>query len=260
MLPEREITVILKKFGPRILQYLTEVGYFDQEGPYNPADLTQRRAMLKYLKASKAKNVEVWQVVERTLLPELEGTGQAFIEAYNLKPVINVSDIATEYFEKRGGQAIKKMTQTDQKKLINFIQANSMKNERVLARQMVLHEPNLSSIVDNSQSRARTIIRTERGRAIRGGSQSFAEGAGAKWKIWHTVGDSRVRKSHQALEGKKMLIGGEFPDKISKTTTIYSVFPSEKAINCRCWLEYGFTDDVVSGPAPSTTTLEALYA
>ena len=260
MLPEVEINHILQKFGPKILAYLKSVGYFDVEGAYQPTDMISKQAMTKYLAASKVKNTAVWAVMEKTLLPELEGTGAAFIEAYGLIDSIPVKKIATDYIKERGGYAIKRMTQTDQKRLTAFIWNNAGLNERVLGP-MILKEPNLASLVDGSGARARTIVRTEKGRATRAGSQEFAGNAGATTKTWHTVGDGRVRSWHQALEGKKVKIDGTFPDRLSKNGPIIQVqFPAEASINCRCWLEYGFNAEVASNPEPDMSTLEELYA
>ena len=164
MLPDREIATILKKFGPEILQYLKTVGFFALEGPYEPLDLFDKRAMDAYKRASALKNREVWSVLERWLFPEMVDFGTAFIATYGLIKPPNVREIATDYIKERGGFLIRRMTQTDQKRLTAFIWQNSMKNERPLARQ-ILKEPNLVSIV--AGHRPETIIRTERGRAIR---------------------------------------------------------------------------------------------
>jgi len=262
-LPDRAIHEILQKFGPDILHLLKANGFDDLGGPYDPSamelQIRSSAAWKRYQKASTLKNREVWQVVEKFLLPELEGTGEAFIAAYGLKPVINVEDISLRYMRVHSGELIKQMTQTDKKKLMDFVWSNSSKNERVLARQ-ILKEPNLTSIVDNSRQRTQTIVRTERARAARGGAHGFAKNAGATTATWHTVGDSRVRKSHRALNGITVKMGGEFADKISKTTTIYQQFPAEKEVNCRCWLEYGFDADIADTPHPSIEKLEALYS
>ena len=251
MLPERAIQAIMQKFGPRILEYLKQIGYFDLEGSYSPAEVVNAQAMSKYIRAAKSKNTEVWRVVEKVLLLELEGTGAAFIEAYGLKEVVNVKEIATDYIEHRGLEAVKLMTKTDKSKLLNFIWSNSEKNERVLARE-ILKEPNLSSIVDNSGFRARRIIRTERARGIRSGMQNFANVSGATYKEWRTVGDSRVRNSHRALNGTKIAIDEDFPSE--------GPYPGAVSVNCRCFLLYSFDKDIVDNPAPSMKTLEDLYA
>ena len=258
-LPDRDIQAILKKFGPQIIKYLESVGYFDMEGPYEPTDVLDVRAMQTYLTASKAKNSEVWGALEKYLLPEMVGKGEAFIEIYGLKKVVNVNDIATDYIKERGGDTIKLMTKTDKRKLTNYIWMNSEKNERPLARQ-ILKEPNLSSIVDNSGARTRTIIRTERGRAIRGAAYETAKEAGATTKTWWTVGDARVRPSHRALHGKTIEIQGEYANIISKSKTVMEEFPAEKDANCRCWLEFGFEPYLVDRRNPDVNKLKDLYA
>jgi hypothetical protein len=252
MLPDKEINTILQKFGPQITKYLQSIGYFSTEGPYEPLDIMDQVAMRKFLAASKAKNQEVWSVLEKWLLPEMVGNGEKFIATYGLKTqAIPVREIATEYIDKRGGELIKNMVLTDKRKLTNYIWQNSSMNERPLARQ-ILKEPNLAGIVDNSGFRTRTIIRTERGRAIRGGAQGFAGEAGATTKIWHTVGDSRVRPSHRALNGTKIKIDEYFDGE--------GPYPGAVSINCRCWLEYGFDKDVATTQSPSDDTLSELYA
>jgi hypothetical protein len=249
MLPEYEINVILKKFGPRIVQYLDDVGYFDVEGPYNPIDLTQRRSMMKYLKASKAKNTEVWDVVEKYLVPELEGKGEAFIDLYGLKPVINVQEIAADYMDSRGGELIKQMTRTDQKRLTNFIQNNASKNERVLARD-VLREPDLANIVGGH--RPATIIRTERNHAVGASTREVAARAGATTHTRYEVMDERTRESHIPLNKETQ----PFDEPYSNG----EMYPGEIDPNCRGWETFGFDKEVASNPDVSASALEELYA
>jgi hypothetical protein len=252
MLPDKEINAILQKFGPQITKYLQSIGYFSMEGPYEPIDIMDQVAMRKYLVASKAKNKEVWSILEKWLLPEMVGNGEKFIQVYGLKKqAIPVREIATEYIDNRGGELIKRMVQTDKRKLTNYIWQNSSMNERPLARQ-ILKEPNLATIVDNSGFRTRTIIRTERGRAIRGGAQGFAGNAGATTKTWHTVGDVRVRPSHRNLSGTKIKIDEDFDGE--------GPYPGSTSINCRCWLEYGFDKVIADHPHPSEAALSELYA
>jgi SPP1 gp7 family putative phage head morphogenesis protein len=228
-LPEYVIQDILKKFGPKIKAYLEAVGFFDVEGTYGPMDLIQPGPMQKYVLASKAKNKAVWEFLEGTLLKEMELSSAEFASAYGLTEVWNVGDIAEKYFRPRVGTAIKLMTSTDKKLLTNFIFSNSGMNERPLAR-AILKQPSLSSIVDNSGFRARRIIRTERHRMTWGSSLEFAKGAGSQTKEWRTVGDSRTRPVHRALNGEIVGIQEAFSNGLQ--------YPSEP--NCRCHLVYGF--------------------
>jgi SPP1 gp7 family putative phage head morphogenesis protein len=248
MLPDKEIQRILTKFGPEIRTYLESVGFFDLEGPYNPVDLLDKRAMARYLKASTAKNRAVWAVLEKWLFPEIVNFGEDFIAAYALKKVVNVHDIATDYMKVRGGELIRGMVATDKKRLTAFIWNNAQKNERPLAR-MILKEPNLSSIV--SPARAKIIVRTERGRAVRSGSQSIAIGSGAKEKTWVTAGDRRVRPSHRSLNGTTWSIEEDIPGE--------GQYPGQTSINCRCHLQYGFDTKRSDYANPSMSALEELY-
>jgi hypothetical protein len=253
MLPDKEIHTILQKFGPQIAKYLQSIGYFDlPDGPYQPVDIMDQVAMRKYLAASKAKNKEVWSILEKWLLPEMVGNGEKFIAVYGLKKqAIPVREIATEYIDKRGGELIKRMTRTDQKKLTAYIWQNSMKNERPLSRQ-ILKEPNLSGIVDNSGVRTRTIIRTERGRAIRSGARSISLDAGAKSRIRHEVGDIRTRKTHFKMMGEEVQMADPYSNG--------EMYPGETEINCRGWDEFNFSAKVADHPRPSTAALSELYA
>lgn len=249
MLPDREIATILKKFGPDIEAYLKTVGFFDIEGPYTTTDLLNPRAMATYKKASLAKNREVWTALEKWLFPEMVDFSKDFIKVYGLKPPINVEKMATEYIEKRGGELIKKMTQTDQKKLVNYINANSMKNERPLARQ-IAKEPGLASLV--SGHRTATIIRTERNHAVGDSAYQMASKAGATFKIRHEVGDHRTRPSHRKMMGEKV--------KFDEPYSNGEMFPGENDINCRGFSEYSFDKAVADHPHPSIATLQDLYA
>jgi len=249
MLPDREINTILQKFGPQITKYLQSVGYFDGEGPYEPTDLLNKAAMDKYLRASTLKNREVWDAVEKWLFPELVDFGKDFIRVYGLKPAINVQDIATTFMQKEGGLLIKRMTQTDKTKLTQFIWANSEKNERVLARQ-ILKEPNLVSIVQGH--RTATIIRTERNHAVGSSAYQIAQKADATTKTRHEVGDNRTRRSHLAMMGEEVPIDQPYSNG--------EMYPGETDINCRGYSEYNFTKKVADHPHPSEAALAELYS
>jgi hypothetical protein len=244
-LPEYTIRNILAKFGPEIKAYLESVGFWDLEGTFTPTDLVQAGPMKKYVLASKAKNMAIWEFLEATLLNEMELSSVEFAAAYGLKEVWNVSDIADAYFKPRAGALIKGMTATDKKRLMSFIWQNSGKNERPLSR-MVLKEPNLSSIVDLTGARARTIIRSERHRSAWGSSLEFAKAAKGNSAEWVTVGDSRVRNSHQAQNGVIVALGYAFPNG--------ETYPGEHDMNCRCYLNYLFDETTRTAIKAGTKT------
>lgn len=249
MLPEHVIAEILKKFGPQILKFLNDVNFFEISGEYEPTDIFDRAAMAEYIKASKAKNAEVWEVLEKYLLPEMADKGAKFIQIYGLKKPVSVNDIATDYMKRRGSELIEKMTKTDKQKLTNFIWLNSSKNERPLARQ-ILKEPHLGYIV--SGHRAATITRTERGRASRSGAQAIADKAGYTYRIRHEVGDHRTRPSHRAIMGEEAAADEPYSNG--------EMYPGEKDINCRGWEEFKFDPRVADTPSPSDAALEELYS
>lgn len=249
MLPDRNIKTILQKFGPEISAYLKSIGYFDLAGPYSPPDIMDQAAMRRYIRASTTKNRRVWAELEKWLFPEMVDFGTAFVATYGLKKVVNVHAIATDYMKLRGGELIRGMTITDKKRLTAFIWNNAQKNERPLARQ-ILKEPNLSSIV--SPARAKIIVRTERGRAVRSSSQTIAIGSGAKEKTWVTAGDKRVRPSHRKLNSTTWSIEEDIPGE--------GQYPGQISINCRCHLQYGFEARRADYIAPSDSVLQELYS
>lgn len=247
-LPDQAITEILAKFGPEISAYLRSVGFFDVSGPYKPTDMLNRAAMNKYIKASTEKNREIWAVLEKWLFPEMLDFGAAFIATYGLIKPPSVRVITMEYMATHGGELIKAMTQTDKKRLINFIWQNSTRNERPLARQ-ILKEPYLSQIV--SGHRAETVIRTERGRAIRSSASNIAKNAGATYHTRREIMDGRTRPSHRAMNGEKRPIDEAYSNG--------EMYPGQHDINCRGWDEFNFDQDDARNPHPDDAKLVELY-
>lgn len=68
-------------------------------------------------------------------------------------------------------------------------------------------------------------------------NEQISEDFGVKrYKTWITVGDERVRESHEGLDGMTIPIDEPFPNGL-----MYPCDPSgtpEETCNCRCWLDY----------------------
>ena len=85
-------------------------------------------------------------------------------------------------------------------------------------------------------ARARLIARTEVTRASSNLLQVRAQHAGSDGYIWRTSGDSDVRDSHKAMEGK--YVRWSEPPTLDKLTGHAGTLP-----NCRCFSEPIFPDD-----------------
>jgi len=81
-----------------------------------------------------------------------------------------------------------------------------------------------------TEGRARTIARTEVGRAASALTQARAESIGSTGYIWRTVGDSDVRPSHKKMNGK--FVAWDNPPTLDGMTGHAGALP-----NCRCYAE-----------------------
>jgi hypothetical protein len=70
----------------------------------------------------------------------------------------------------------------------------------------------------------------------------LVEARGARFKVWRTVGDFRVRDSHVGAEGQRVVFGGEFVLGSGARCVAPGgpELPPEDRVNCRCWVEYEF--------------------
>ena len=66
-----------------------------------------------------------------------------------------------------------------------------------------------------------------------------AKKLGAKEKTWHTMGDDKVRDTHEPLDGVSAPIDGYFYTWDADKAMAPGQFDkAENNVNCRCWLEY----------------------
>ena len=250
---EKDISRELRSFGPRIIDVLDSIDFWDIEGEYDPLEIDtaikSQPEYKRYVAESKEKNSRVWDLVkglfiggaivagvsriQRDYKPQI--ARQVAKEEVKYKGVIpakpTAKDYMNQYIKERGGEFITGMSRTDQKRLTNFLWQNSNKHERPLAKNILKTEPQLAYLVDNREYRLRMIKRTEINRATMYGSHEHARDIGFKTKTWYTAGDRRVRPSHRALSGVTVLMTEDFPGGIS--------MPGQE-VNCRCGLTYAF--------------------
>jgi len=93
----------------------------------------------------------------------------------------------------------------------------------------------LAKTFGNNSQRIQTIVRTEGHRLMEQAKYDDAENVGAKLKMWITMGDDRVRDTHQMLNGMVISIEDRFPN--GAMIPGDSGDPAED-IGCRCILEY----------------------
>jgi len=84
-------------------------------------------------------------------------------------------------------------------------------------------------ITTMTDSRLKTIVRTETSRAINTLEFRSAKENNQKYKTWVTMGDERVRPSHEAMDGETV--------PIDQTFSIGVLYPPADP-NCRCWVIY----------------------
>ena len=83
------------------------------------------------------------------------------------------------------------------------------------------------------------IAETEAHRDSNEAAYKTAVKAGATTKTWRTVGDDRVRDSHEWLDGVSAPIDGEFYNFAGQSTQYPGQWGvAEEDVNCRCWLSF----------------------
>ena len=243
-MPNSPIHTELAEFQDEVIALLDSGDFFDIEGQYDPVEFyasIPKKAKEEYIAASEKKNSRVWGILKAFLIggaitagfmqvrkdyPKQEKQYFAKAEAQPKKypKPKSAKDYADEYMREHGGELIKNMTRSDQKRLVGFIWANASRNERPLARE-IKNQPHIQSILDTGKHRTATIIRTERHRAINYGATAHAKDIGAKTKTRSEKLDIRCRPTHRALRDITVLIDEPYPNG--------EMYPGQHSINCR---------------------------
>lgn len=83
------------------------------------------------------------------------------------------------------------------------------------------------------------VIETEAHRIYNEASFGAARENGAKYKIWQTMKDDKVRDTHSYLDGVETLIYGDFYTYDDDMASYPGGFvKAENNVNCRCYLTY----------------------
>lgn len=84
------------------------------------------------------------------------------------------------------------------------------------------------------------IAETETHRDSNEAAYETARKAGATTKTWRTMGDDRVRDSHDYLDGVEVGLNDEFYTYLGNKAMFPGQFGvAEEDVNCRCWVTYG---------------------
>lgn len=85
------------------------------------------------------------------------------------------------------------------------------------------------------------VIETEAHRMYNNGSRDRALSAGAKFKQWVTMGDEKVRDTHDYIADEKIPINERFYTYDGDSALMPGGFDSaQNNVNCRCWLNYSY--------------------
>lgn len=241
---EDDLHTELAGFQPEVAAFLEESGFFGLEGEYNPTEFyasIPKRVKEEYITASEKKNSRIWDLIKGVLaggavVAGVQSVRRKYprqIAAYEKKSEQqpkkypapkSAKDHADEYIRLHGGEFIKNMNRTDQKRLVAFIWSNAEKNERPLSRE-IKNLPHMQKILDTGKHRTATIIRTERHRAINYGATAHAKDCGAKTKTRQEKQDMRTRQTHRALRGETQPIDEPYSNGED--------YPGQHSINCR---------------------------
>lgn len=133
--------------------------------------------------------------------------------------------------------------QADQVKLIKSLPLEAAERVHELSLLSIIESRRASEVAAEilrtqavTESRARTIARTEVSRASSNLTQARSQYAGSDGYVWRTSGDSDVRDSHQKMEGK--YVRWSSPPTLDNLTGHAGTLP-----NCRCFAEPIFPDD-----------------
>lgn len=158
-------------------------------------------------------------------------------EQLNPKSKKDFVDITTAFIERQGLFKARELTNTTKEILTRVIRNGEQDGLGVEAIAKNISQSIGGSISD---SRARTIARTETHMAAGFGMQEQAKDAGYPVnKVWVAVEDDRTRETHTFVDGTEIAIDDNF--QVGNDLLQYPGDPNgspEETINCRCTLIY----------------------
>lgn len=172
-------------------------------------------------KRLESNNRKIWEVVEEAV--ELAYIAGERRTARDLGiPLSPGRLLAKQYLDKRGLQFVKGLTDTDIQFLKAAIEKHWGEGERRFAQALL--DSDLAS-----ESRLRTIYRTEVHSAFENAGYVTAKDFGAVAKKWVAVMDERTRPEHAAVHGEVVPIDEPFSN---------GRMHAGEEINCRCRTVY----------------------
>lgn len=91
------------------------------------------------------------------------------------------------------------------------------------------------------ESAIQRVLETEGHRIYVEGGYARAGDCGAKYKVWNTMSDDKVRDTHAYIENTEIPIDAEFYTYDGDKALMPGGFElPENNVNCRCWLSYSF--------------------
>ncbi|WPS86474.1 phage minor head protein [Brevibacillus halotolerans] len=101
-----------------------------------------------------------------------------------------------------------------------------------------------------SEAKANLIARTEVSKTSTALTQARCEFVGADWYIWRTSEDSRVRDSHQLMDGVLVKWSNPpNPEKLDGVKRTFGHYHAGEIFNCRCYAEPVIDLDLINWPA-----------
>lgn len=128
----------------------------------------------------------------------------------------------------------------------DLIRSESMKGRRASE----IAEDLQAKCKDLSRTRAVLIARTETSKVTTAITRSRSESIGIRWYVWRTSEDSRVRSSHEHMEG--VLIPWDnppSPELLAHSGNNVGHYHAGEVFNCRCYPEPVISLDVIPWPA-----------
>ena len=144
------------------------------------------------------------------------------------------------------GLTLKETLQRDRQNIIYSLKSNLIQGVN-RGESFSTMAKRMQKVVNNDYQKAVRIARTETHRVKNVGTQKSAEQgqkAGIKqMKEWVCMNDSRARKNHRRLDGKKIPIDEYFRVGSGKALVPGETGRAEEDINCRCICIYSIADE-----------------
>lgn len=103
---------------------------------------------------------------------------------------------------------------------------------------------------EESQARANLIARTEVSKTSTALTRARSHFVGADWYVWRTSEDSRVRSSHEIMDGVIVKWSNPpSPEQLDGETRTNGHYHAGEIFNCRCYAEPVIDLDVIIWPA-----------